>query len=346
MASKTRSRSRRGRVRSGHRLHGVSRFGRARVIQSRSPLVLDDEHGGSAFGPAAAGWHRTRRPAPAPPVIRGSTAKKTLPRPGSLRTPTWPPCASTMRLVSARPRPVPGCLLAAPASSCWNSDEQLAAGPRPDADRRCPRPRAGSRRALRLDPHRHPALLGRELDRVGEVVVEHLLELAGSVTTPPRSGSTSTSMRDPLLARPGSAGCPAPPPTTCARSTGSGLELHLARLDLRQVEHVVDQLEQVTRAREDVAQELLLLGRHRAHLAVVHQLAEADDGVQGRAQLVGHVGQELALQAVGLLNLAILLLQNLVGGRELPIGRLQVLRALKDLGGHLLLTGAQVGMAG
>ena len=40
-------------------------------------------------------------------TLRGSVAWNTLPLPGVERTPTVPPCASTSRRVSARPRPVP-----------------------------------------------------------------------------------------------------------------------------------------------------------------------------------------------------------------------------------------------
>ena len=42
-----------------------------------------------------------------PASYRGRTAKNTLPWPAALVTPTRPPCHSTMRLVSARPSPVP-----------------------------------------------------------------------------------------------------------------------------------------------------------------------------------------------------------------------------------------------
>ena len=44
--------------------------------------------------------------------------------------------------------------------------------------------------------------------------------------------------------------------TTARQSTGLGPELHLARLDLGEIEDVVDQLQQVLAAVEDVAQEL------------------------------------------------------------------------------------------
>ena len=39
------------------------------------------------------------------------------------------------------------------------------------------------------------------------------------------------------------------------------LQLHLARLDLREIQHVVDQREQVVARREDVVEVLLLLRR-------------------------------------------------------------------------------------
>ena len=72
-------------------------------------------------------------------------------------------------------------------------------------------------------------------------------------------------------------------------------QLHLAGLDLGEVEDVVDQAQQVPPGRVD----LLEVG-HEAGLAQVFQLllehlGVADDGVERRAQLVGHVGQELRL---------------------------------------------------
>ena len=66
-------------------------------------------------------------------------------------------------------------------------------------------------------------------------------------------------------------------------------------LDLREVEDVVDQPEQVLAGRVDpleVGDEalgVLVLGLLLEHLAV------ADDGVERRPELVGHVGQELGL---------------------------------------------------
>src|SRR4029079_3166080 len=43
--------------------------------------------------------------------LRGSVNVNVEPLPGSLSTPIVPPCSSTKRRVSARPSPVPSCLL-------------------------------------------------------------------------------------------------------------------------------------------------------------------------------------------------------------------------------------------
>ena len=59
----------------------------------------------------------------------------------------------------------------------------------------------------------------------------------------------------------------------------------------------------------DVPQELLVLRRVGRDRPRLQQLGEADDGVQRRAQFVGHVGEKLALQAGCLLELAILHLE-------------------------------------
>ncbi len=71
------------------------------------------------------------------------------------------------------------------------------------------------------------------------------------------------------------------------------LELELAGLDLRQVEDVVDHLQQVPRGVADLAR-----ARSRCSRVVrvaAQQVGQADDGVHRRADLVAHVGQEGAL---------------------------------------------------
>ena len=64
------------------------------------------------------------------------------------------------------------------------------------------------------------------------------------------------------------------------------VDVHPAGLDLRQVEDVVDQLEQVVSGGEDGAGELDLLLAQAALRVVRQQLREDQEGVEGRAQLV------------------------------------------------------------
>jgi len=95
------------------------------------------------------------------------------------------------------------------------------------------------------------------------------------------------------------------------------IELHLAGLDLGQVQDVVDQPQQVLAGAVDlleVGDEFFLaevLGLLLEHLAV------ADDRVERGPQLMGHVGQELGLVAAGDLQLAALVLQLLEQARVL-----------------------------
>ena len=72
-------------------------------------------------------------------------------------------------------------------------------------------------------------------------------------------------------------------------------ERELAGLDLGEVEHVVDQAEQVAAVALDALEHGLRLLRRLAVDAVEDQLGVAEDGVERRAQLVAHVGEELRL---------------------------------------------------
>mmetsp|Transcript_18214 Transcript_18214/g.43670 ORF Transcript_18214/g.43670 Transcript_18214/m.43670 type:complete len:579 (-) Transcript_18214:81-1817(-) len=73
------------------------------------------------------------------------------------------------------------------------------------------------------------------------------------------------------------------------------LELHLAGLDLGEVEHVVDDAQQMLGRIGDLLQPLLL---HRLDGVALGQVGQADDGVHRRADLVAHVGEEGALGQV------------------------------------------------
>ncbi|MCX5743251.1 MAG: hypothetical protein NT062_12225, partial [Proteobacteria bacterium] len=111
------------------------------------------------------------------------------------------------------------------------------------------------------------------------------------------------------------------------------LDLELARLDLREVEDVVDDRQQVIAARPDGLDEVALAGVERG---VEQQAAHADDGVHRRPDLVAHRREERRLRAHrGLRGLARLLqlggaqadpLVDLVlGGAELVEVALQAL---------------------
>ena len=81
------------------------------------------------------------------------------------------------------------------------------------------------------------------------------------------------------------------------------VELHPSGLDLGHVEDVVDDFQQIVAAGENVvAVFLIFLRAELAEHAAFHDLGETDDGVERRAQLVTHIGQELGFGLVGLLG--------------------------------------------
>ena len=90
-------------------------------------------------------------------------------------------------------------------------------------------------------------------------------------------------------------------PDDRVRRARDALHLHAPGLDLGQVEDVVDQVEQVLAAGVDRVQVL-----HHLRLVLVvaptQHIGEAQDRVHRCADLVAHVGQEIALGAVGLLG--------------------------------------------
>ena len=83
-------------------------------------------------------------------------------------------------------------------------------------------------------------------------------------------------------------------------------KFHAPGLDLGEVENVVDQREQVP-ARAEHAVERLGILLQRLGILPQH-LADADNGVERRAQLVAHIGEELRLVLACLCELPALLL--------------------------------------
>ncbi len=91
------------------------------------------------------------------------------------------------------------------------------------------------------------------------------------------------------------------------------VHLELAGFHLGNVENVVDQGQQVVASRIDGAGELHLLLAQVAGRVVRQQLGQDQRTVQRRAQLVGHVGEELGLVAAGTLQLVGALLEHQLG---------------------------------
>ena len=89
-----------------------------------------------------------------------------------------------------------------------------------------------------------------------------------------------------------------------------------AGLDARDIEHFVDEREQMSSGARDV---LDALGLARRRLVELEELGEAEDGVERRAQLVAHAREEFALRAVR--RLGLLARQADAGLRALALDR-------------------------
>ena len=73
------------------------------------------------------------------------------------------------------------------------------------------------------------------------------------------------------------------------------MKLNPARLDLREVKHVVDEAEEMLARAVHALERLGEAGELRTFGLLAQHLGQADDGVERRAQLVAHIGEELRL---------------------------------------------------
>ena len=159
------------------------------------------------------------------------------------------------------------------------------------------------------------AAVRRELHGIGQQVVDDLLDLA-------RVRLNRAQIRGGLDAQADAAGRGLLPDDRQAVHEQRRhlhrleVELHLAGFHLGQIEDVVDQREQVLAAAEDVPDQRALLVGHLAHQAVGEHFGEAHDGVEGRPQLVRHVGEELGLHPARRFQLGVLLLERLLDALE------------------------------
>ncbi len=144
---------------------------------------------------------------------------------------------------------------------------------------------------LLLDAQVHIAPVG-ELDRIAEEVVQHLAKPRRIAHHPARQRHPVRDVEhQPLLLR------------ACRIDAGDVIDLRaeledlaahheLAGLDARDVEQVVDQREQMDAGSLD---QLDPVAGRRVELVEPQQPRDAEDAVQGRAQLVADVGEELRL---------------------------------------------------
>src|ERR1700745_170714 len=89
------------------------------------------------------------------------------------------------------------------------------------------------------------------------------------------------------------------------RLHGLWVEFQLSRLDLRQVEHLVDEAKKVSPSAVHALKRLLRLLCAEPRRVGDQHVGESDDGVERRAQLVADTGDELRFVLAGLLELAV-----------------------------------------
>ena len=114
------------------------------------------------------------------------------------------------------------------------------------------------------------------------------------------------------------------------------LEGELVRLGLGEIQDVVDDREKVIAAGGDVLDVGgIVLVAERTEGLPVHDVREADDRVQGRAQLMAHIGEEFALGVVGLVGLDQKRVGDLVLGLDRAVGDIALAGlGFLDVAGH------------
>ena len=132
----------------------------------------------------------------------------------------------------------------------------------------------------------------RELHGVVEQVEQHLPQARRVAHDARRALFVEVAGEVELLVRRRAAPRGRAPPRRIAQVEGRRLELEPARLDLGEVEDVVDDAQQRVAARPRSLREVALL---RRQLRVEQQPGHPDHGVHRRADLVAHRGQERAL---------------------------------------------------
>ena len=229
----------------------------------------------------------------------GRQKRKREPRPGSLSTAMRPPISPTSWAEIERPRPVPPYSRVVEPSA-WAKASKISSC----LSRGMPIPVSATRKPSTTAPASSDCFSTCTTTSPRSV---NLMALPTRLTrtwrsrgpSPTRRSGTSGAIR-PASSRP--FWCARRPsvrrvsPRVSRRSNSAGFEVEPPRLDLREVEHVVDEPEERLRRVLEGEQVLPLLGGEGR---VEQQLGHPDDGVHRGPDLVAHVGEEVALGPAG-----------------------------------------------
>ena len=263
--------------------------------------------------------------------------------PGVERSVSSPPSSCASSRLMARPRPVPPYLRLVEASACWKASNTIfcfsTGMPTPVSvtskattddrlvEHRVVGPPAGPHRQ-HAQPH---AALGGELQGVGQQVLEDLLQALGVGDQAALQRGIDLDVEAEALRFRLMAERPRHGLEHVGEEDLLGVDGDGAGLDLGEVEDVGDQVQEVGAGAVDGAGELDLLGLEVAVGIVGELLAQDQDRVERRAQLVAHVGQELRLVARGERQLGRLLFHRAAGLLDLLVLALDLGVALGEL---------------
>ena len=235
----------------------------------------------------------------------------TEPLPGSLVTVTSPPIMRASLRVMARPRPVPPKRCAVVLSAWVNSSNSFAC-----CSGVMPTPVSETDSSIHWQPSatlRAPSLISPSLVNL-QALLNRLSKICrsrmGSTVSTPRF---SWSFDDKLVVVLLSELTRGADDLVDQRRKLDGLriEFELAGLDLGEIEHLVDEAEEMVTSAVHALQGLQRLFRAEARRVGDHHLGQTDDGVEGRAEFMAHPGDELRLILARLLQLSVLLLDFL-----------------------------------
>ena len=266
---------------------------------TRFSRVSSTTRGCGAARPRRGRPRASRRAARTRSVAAGSSTSKrnVVPSPRRLATADVAAHqADELRLITS-PRPVPSFAWR-PLAVCTNGSKSVADLALGDARGRCPRPR--SRAAARSTTRARRSLpVSVNFTALPSRLISTCRSFPSSPDDRRREGPARPRRRGESLGLGAHADHLLDAVEQPRGSNGRCSSAKLARLDLRDREHVVDQAEQVLAAAADDRRGSRDRRRSRA-AARVHQLREAEHGVERRPQLVRHVRQEDALGAIGL----------------------------------------------